>query len=263
MEDANEGTKAFTELMGKIGNSAPQLEQLSKVMDWFLGIRAEKQTQKSGSSGGGGGRGIPTASLMTGQAAANIAMEQLGKPYVYNTQGPDTFDCSGLVWYAYTNAGKLNIPRETYAMTDFAQYAMYSENPDMWRQMVRLPGAILMKDKYLRETEGHMGMATGLPGDKEVIESTTGGVQFSRLRPSKWPYVGWPMDEGGKVLAKQLPALFSKIERMAEQPMQYADNSTLIVQGTGMDETKLKRVLNDWEKEKQGRMRQELNRYRR
>ena len=30
---------------------------------------------------------------------------QLGKPYVYGTSGPDSFDCSGLVYYCLKNAG--------------------------------------------------------------------------------------------------------------------------------------------------------------
>ena len=38
-------------------------------------------------------------------AIAEIALEQVGKSYVYGTQGPDTFDCSGLAYYAVTQAG--------------------------------------------------------------------------------------------------------------------------------------------------------------
>ena len=40
--------------------------------------------------------------------AANIkayALAQLGRPYVLGTQGPNTFDCSGLVYAAYRHAG--------------------------------------------------------------------------------------------------------------------------------------------------------------
>jgi hypothetical protein len=34
-----------------------------------------------------------------------IARAQMGKRFVMGTQGPDTFDCSGLVWYAFKTAG--------------------------------------------------------------------------------------------------------------------------------------------------------------
>lgn len=30
-----------------------------------------------------------------------VAKKQLGKPYVYGTQGPGTFDCSGLIYWVY------------------------------------------------------------------------------------------------------------------------------------------------------------------
>ena len=34
-----------------------------------------------------------------------ILRNQVGKPYKYATAGPDTFDCSGLVWYVFNTAG--------------------------------------------------------------------------------------------------------------------------------------------------------------
>lgn len=37
--------------------------------------------------------------------AVRYALAQLGKPYVWGDEGPDTFDCSGLVWAAYKFAG--------------------------------------------------------------------------------------------------------------------------------------------------------------
>ena len=37
--------------------------------------------------------------------ALAIARQQIGKPYVWGASGPDSFDCSGLIWYAYQRAG--------------------------------------------------------------------------------------------------------------------------------------------------------------
>lgn len=34
-----------------------------------------------------------------------VAKEQIGKPYVYGAQGPNAFDCSGLVYYIYKKIG--------------------------------------------------------------------------------------------------------------------------------------------------------------
>lgn len=44
------------------------------------------------------------------QDIVNTALAQVGKRYVRDTQGPDTFDCSGLIYYAYTQNG-WSIPR--------------------------------------------------------------------------------------------------------------------------------------------------------
>jgi len=47
-----------------------------------------------------------------GEQAAVIAVRQVGVPYQYGGSNTRGFDCSGLVHYAYANAGK-NIPRTT------------------------------------------------------------------------------------------------------------------------------------------------------
>ena len=35
----------------------------------------------------------------------DCARNQIGKPYVLATEGPDTFNCSGLVMYCYEQCG--------------------------------------------------------------------------------------------------------------------------------------------------------------
>lgn len=39
-----------------------------------------------------------------------LALSQLGKPYVYGAEGPNTFDCSGLVQFVYAQVG-IRLPR--------------------------------------------------------------------------------------------------------------------------------------------------------
>jgi cell wall-associated NlpC family hydrolase len=46
--------------------------------------------------------------------AARIALKQNGKRYAFGAAGPNAFDCSGLVKYAYRKAGVSGIPRTTY-----------------------------------------------------------------------------------------------------------------------------------------------------
>lgn len=37
--------------------------------------------------------------------AVQVALDQQGDPYIYGAEGPDSFDCSGLIAYAYQEAG--------------------------------------------------------------------------------------------------------------------------------------------------------------
>jgi cell wall-associated NlpC family hydrolase len=46
----------------------------------------------------------------TAAAAVRTALAQVGKPYRWGATGPGSFDCSGLVRFAYANAG-LSLPR--------------------------------------------------------------------------------------------------------------------------------------------------------
>jgi cell wall-associated NlpC family hydrolase len=42
----------------------------------------------------------------------DLARSQLGTPYVWGAEGPNGFDCSGLIYWAFNRAG-INIPRQT------------------------------------------------------------------------------------------------------------------------------------------------------
>lgn len=46
--------------------------------------------------------GVPASAAST---ATRVALAQVGKPYVYGGAGPSSYDCSGLVTYAYAAAG--------------------------------------------------------------------------------------------------------------------------------------------------------------
>ncbi|RND41416.1 Peptidoglycan endopeptidase RipA precursor [Lacticaseibacillus paracasei] len=43
------------------------------------------------------------------QAVISIAEQQIGKPYVWGGKGPNSFDCSGLMYYAFLNGAGVNI----------------------------------------------------------------------------------------------------------------------------------------------------------
>lgn len=51
------------------------------------------------------------SNLADGAKAAEIAKAQVGKPYVWGSAGPNSFDCSGLIYYAFGTQLGYNIPR--------------------------------------------------------------------------------------------------------------------------------------------------------
>lgn len=58
-----------------------------------------------------------------GSEAVRYAIEQIGKPYVWGAEGPESFDCSGLTSQAWSDAGR-TIPRTSQ---------------EQWRELPRVP----------------------------------------------------------------------------------------------------------------------------
>ncbi|MBO1624576.1 C40 family peptidase [Bacillus sp. SY8(2021)] len=44
----------------------------------------------------------------------DLALKQIGKPYIWGQSGPNSFDCSGFIYYVYKNNG-YNIQRTSVA----------------------------------------------------------------------------------------------------------------------------------------------------
>lgn len=57
----------------------------------------------------------PSVSSGNAQAVLNAAYSHLGKPYVYGSTGPSSFDCSGFTQYVYKQAAGIDITRTTYS----------------------------------------------------------------------------------------------------------------------------------------------------
>ena len=114
---------------------------------------------------------VPPSSY-TGVVA--VAMAQLGKPYVWAAEGPDAFDCSGLVAYAYAQVG-VSLPHSSYAMWGLG--VPVSED-----QLE--PG-----DLVFFEGLGHVGMYIG--GGSFIHAPHTGTVvQITSLASYQGSYVG-------------------------------------------------------------------------
>lgn len=107
---------------------------------------------------GGGGRA---------EVAVRAALSRLGRPYAWGATGPDRFDCSGLVQWAYAQAG-IPLQRTTYDQIH--------QGVPVVRSQVR-PGDLVFPNT------GHVQLAIG--GDL-VVEAPQPGatVQISQLGPA-------------------------------------------------------------------------------
>nr|WP_236655529.1 C40 family peptidase [Streptacidiphilus carbonis] len=75
----------------------------------------------------GAGLAPPDAQATTLQARAlSVAASKQGDPYRYGASGPDSFDCSGLTFFAYRQAGA-RLPRTAQAQYDSAHHLSSGE----------------------------------------------------------------------------------------------------------------------------------------
>ncbi len=76
---------------------------------------------KAGSGGGGSAAPADVSSLGSmGMKALEMAKTKLGKPYVWGADGPNAFDCSGLMKWAFEQVGK-DLPRSSSAQSEVGQ----------------------------------------------------------------------------------------------------------------------------------------------
>ena len=115
-----------------------------------------------GSSWGGGGSTIvyPSGGGSAGDnsAAYSYACSRIGCPYVWGAEGPDSFDCSGLVTWAYRQLG-IELPHQSESqMACATRVVSVSE---------ARPGDVLWR-------YGHVGIAGGYGGTPYVHAPTFG-----------------------------------------------------------------------------------------
>ena len=107
-----------------------------------------------------------SAGSSTAQSAISAAKSRLGKPYVWGATGPNSFDCSGLMQYAFEKAGK-DLPRTSAAQSKFGKKVSMD---------ALQPGDLI----FLYSPVSHVAMYLG---DGKVIEAPSSGqnVRFNSL----------------------------------------------------------------------------------
>lgn len=129
----------------------------------------------SGSSGSTAG----TISAAIGAAAVSAAESQLGKPYQWAAVGPDTYDCSGLVMWAYDQVG---VSLEHYTGDQ------WNEGAHVSRSQLR-PGDLVFfaTDTSDPATIHHVGMYIG---NAEMVEAPFTGANVRISGAFRPDYIG-------------------------------------------------------------------------
>jgi peptidoglycan hydrolase-like protein with peptidoglycan-binding domain len=145
---------------------------------WTDGI-AGPQTRNIAFSDSAPDAGSTAPAVTNAAAIADIALGQVGKPYLLGGNGPASYDCSGLVYYAMTNAG--------YSVSRLSSAAYSTQSA--W---VKITGtAALQKGDLLffrSDTSSnitHMGVYTT---DNQFVHASSGQgrVMVSALDNSYW-----------------------------------------------------------------------------
>ena len=124
------------------------------------GGSSDNGNQGGGSSGGGSTIVYPSGGGSAGDnsAAYSYACSRIGCPYVWGAEGPDSFDCSGLVTWAYRQLG-IELPHQSESqMARATRVVSVSE---------ARPGDVLWR-------YGHVGIAGGYGGTPYVHAPTFG-----------------------------------------------------------------------------------------
>jgi cell wall-associated NlpC family hydrolase len=137
----------------------------------------------SGSGPGGGSAAAPAALVLTGSIAGNraarFALAQLGKPYLWGSPGPGSWDCSSLTQAGWASSG-VGIARTTFAqVSDGTPVALAAARSG---DLVFIAGA-----DGTATSPGHVGMVAGRVGAAIFLVSAPHAGSVVQMTPaSQW-----------------------------------------------------------------------------
>jgi cell wall-associated NlpC family hydrolase len=107
LQTAQNATAAATALKAQL---VQQGQALQAQLAPLIAARNRLSAQQQATLASTGVQGVFIAPAGVRGAAMNIALAQRGKPYQWAAAGPNAFDCSGLIVYAYAQAGMSGLP---------------------------------------------------------------------------------------------------------------------------------------------------------
>ena len=116
------------------------------------------------------------------QQIVSIARAQLGDPYRYAATGPSSFDCSGLVIYAYVKAGDGKVIRSTTLRSARALYLHFRSRGLASRSNPKLG------DLVVWGSGSHIGIYIG---SGKAISTLTRGVSIHSVASFSSPFTAY------------------------------------------------------------------------
>jgi cell wall-associated NlpC family hydrolase len=118
--------------------------------------------------------GTVAAPTAAAQTAVNTALAQVGKPYVWGGAGPSSFDCSGLMQYAYRAAG-ISLPHSS---------GMQSTTGTPVSQAALRPGDLV----FFYSPVSHVAMYIG---NGQIVQASTAGQPVAVTQLAYMPGYDW------------------------------------------------------------------------
>jgi cell wall-associated NlpC family hydrolase len=145
LQTAQNATAAATALKAQMVQQSQALQaQIAPLIAAKSRLSANQQATLAST----GVQGVFIAPPGIRGAAMNIALAQRGKPYLWAGAGPNNFDCSGLILYAYAQAGMPGLPHSAAAQ---ASMGVAVTRADLQ------PGDLV----YFDSPVGHIGIYVG------------------------------------------------------------------------------------------------------
>jgi cell wall-associated NlpC family hydrolase len=160
--EAEAATVEARETVEEIRDRQRDLEaRIADFEDQYEALSAAEQTQVDQAHGGAAvAEPAPAAAAgPAAQVAVDTAMAQIGDPYVWAAAGPDAFDCSGLVQYAYAAAG-VSLPHSSSMQSQLGTPVSRSELQ---------PGDLV----FFYSPVSHVGMYIG---NGQMVHAATSGT---------------------------------------------------------------------------------------
>ncbi|MEU3644267.1 NlpC/P60 family protein [Lentzea sp. NPDC034063] len=122
-KSANEATETSKKLLAEMDQKKADLDkQLGEAQTQYRSLSSSVKNQLA-ASGDMSNINVPAG---TAGRALQFALDQRGEPYVYGSNGPDSWDCSSLIQKAYASAG-VSIGRTSYAQAAAGRSVSRSE----------------------------------------------------------------------------------------------------------------------------------------